>query len=232
MAPKLIIALDFDHVTDVFALVDELDPERCSLKVGSELFTLFGATLVRQLIAKGFHVFLDLKFHDIPNTLAKACMAAADLGVWMINVHASGGFHMMRAAVTALESYGADKPLLLAVTVLTSFGDDELPSIGIHTPLSEQVKKLASLAKAAGLDGVVSSAHEVKSIKEECGKSFIALTPGIRLSSSHLNDQYRIMTPQQALIEGSDYLVIGRPITQAEYPSAVLSEVYEQINGF
>lgn len=229
MAPKLIVALDFDQLNDVLTLVDKLDPKRCSLKVGSELFTLFGANLVRQLIAKGFHVFLDLKFHDIPNTVAKACKAAADLGVWMMNVHASGGFNMMHAAASALEPYGTDRPLLLAVTVLTSLDEDELPSVGIQLRLIEQVQKLALLAKAAGLDGVVSSAHEVNPIKAVCGKQFLALTPGIRLISSQHHDQNRIMTPRQALLEGSDYLVIGRPITQVTDPAAVLLDIYKQI---
>jgi orotidine-5'-phosphate decarboxylase len=222
MAPKLIIALDLNTIAEVFTLVAKLDPKRCSLKVGSELFTSFGAPLVRQLIAKDFHVFLDLKFHDIPNTVAKSCIAAADMGVWMMNVHASGGLDMMRAAKSALESYGTERPLLLAVTVLTSMDEKELPLIGLQTPLIDQVKKLALLAKSAGLDGVVSSALEVKAIKEECGKQFIALTPGIRLATSHHNDQNRIMTPKQALLQGSDYLVIGRPITQASNPAEVL----------
>lgn len=228
-APQLIIALDFDKVNNVFDLVDKLCPKQCSLKVGSELFALFGAPLVKQLIARGFHVFLDLKFHDIPNTVANACKAAADIGVWMMNVHASGGFKMMQAASKALEPYGADRPLLLAVTVLTSMSEEELPSIGVHSPLIKQVQQLALLAKSAGLDGVVCSAFEVNKIKEVCGKAFIALTPGIRLASSQYNDQQRVMTPKEALLQGSDYLVIGRPITQASDPAGVLAEIYEDI---
>jgi orotidine-5'-phosphate decarboxylase len=229
-APQLIIALDFDNVKDVFTLVDKLCPKQCSLKVGSELFTLFGASLVKQLIAKDFCVFLDLKFHDIPNTVANACKAAADLGVWMMNVHASGGFKMMQAASKALEPYGVNKPLLLAVTVLTSMSEEELPSIGIQAPLIKQVQQLALLAKSAGLDGVVCSAFEVKEIKAVCGEAFIALTPGIRLASSQHNDQQRIMTPKEALLQGSDYLVMGRPITQADNPAGVLAEIYKEIN--
>ena len=228
-APPLIIALDFNKVKDVFNLVDTLCPTQCSLKVGSELFTLFGAPLVKQLIARGFHVFLDLKFHDIPNTVANACKAAADIGVWMMNVHASGGFTMMQAAVNALESYGANKPLLLAVTVLTSMSEEELPNIGIQAPLIKQVQQLALLAKSAGLDGVVCSAFEATEIKAVCGNAFIALTPGIRLASSAHNDQQRIMTPKNAIAQGSDYLVIGRPITQASDPAAVLAEIYKNI---
>lgn len=229
MAPKLVVALDFNTLADVFKLVDELNPECCSLKVGSELFTSFGPTLVRQLIAKGFRVFLDLKFHDIPNTVANACKAAADLGVWMMNVHALGGFNMMKAAATAIEPYGKDKPLLLAVTVLTSFAEEELPSLGLQSTLKEQVKQLALLAHASGLDGVVSSAFEVPLIKKACGSDFIVLTPGIRLATSQADDQTRIMTPKQAILEGSDFLVIGRPITQALEPAKVLAEIYNQL---
>jgi orotidine-5'-phosphate decarboxylase len=225
MTSKLIVALDFDNLNSACALVDVIDPTTCALKVGSEMFTLFGAAFVKQLITKGFKVFLDLKFHDIPNTVANACKACADLGVWMLNVHASGGFAMMQAASKALESYQAEAPILIAVTVLTSFKEDELASIGIHLSLKEEVKALALLAQSAGLSGVVSSAHEVKSIKKHCGQAFITVTPGIRTCRSEQNDQQRTMTPAEALLQGSDYLVIGRPVTQSLNPAAVIAEI-------
>lgn len=225
MTPRLIVALDFDKQSDALNLVDKIEPTRCALKIGSELFTLFGTQFVKQLVDRQFKVFLDLKFHDIPNTVAKACKAGADLGVWMMNVHASGGLKMMRAAQSALEPYGATRPLLIAVTVLTSFNEAELGSIGVHLPLLNQVMNLASLAKEAGLDGVVSSAHEARAIKELCGKQFITVTPGIRLSNNTSDDQSRVMTPQHAINAGSDYLVVGRPITQSADPVSVINDI-------
>lgn len=230
MATQLIVALDFDIQSQAMALVDKLDPRLCCLKVGSELFTLAGASLIKQLTDRHFKVFLDLKFHDIPNTVAKACMACAELGVWMINVHASGGLTMMDAAVKALDSSGCDKPLLIAVTVLTSMSERDLVRIGINCSLAEQVKRLALLAKEAGLDGVVSSAHEVRAIKSLCGSSFIAVTPGIRLPTSPSDDQFRIMTPSQAAKEGSDYLVVGRPITRAANPMSIVHEILKDLS--
>lgn len=229
MSSQLIIALDFNCEQDALNLVEQLDPKSCVLKVGSELFTLLGTPFVRQLINKQFKVFLDLKFHDIPNTVAHACKVAADLGVWMVNVHASGGMKMMHAAKEAIESYGPNRPLLIAVTVLTSFDQSDLSALGITIPLMEQVKKLAFLAKESGLDGVVSSAHEVQSIKQQCGSQFITVTPGIRLSTDAKNDQTRIMTPREAIDAGSDYLVIGRPITQATNPAAVVAEIISSL---
>lgn len=229
MTAKLIVALDFDDQHAAFSLVDALDPKHCALKVGSELFTRFGTQFVKQLINKQFAVFLDLKFHDIPNTVAKSCKAGADLGVWMMNVHASGGTDMMQAAKTALEPYGKTKPLLIAVTVLTSFNAANLTQIGVQTPLMQQVTNLATLAYTAGLDGVVCSAHEVQAIKALCDSSFLAVTPGIRLPDNSLDDQSRVMTPQQAIQAGSDYLVVGRPITQAKDPSVVVSEILASI---
>ncbi|MBI2786306.1 MAG: orotidine-5'-phosphate decarboxylase, partial [Legionella longbeachae] len=228
MSSKLIVALDFNNELAVLNLVDKLDPKSCALKVGSELFTLFGTNFVKQLIAKQFKVFLDLKFHDIPNTVAKACKAGADLGVWMMNVHATGGLKMMEAARQAIESYGSSKPILIAVTVLTSFDQAQLTSIGINIPVIDQVKKLAILTRESGLDGVVSSAQEVKIIKQECGSQFITVTPGIRLASDAKNDQSRVMTPQQAISEGSDYLVVGRPITQSPHPEKVVDEILNE----
>lgn len=230
MKSKLIVALDFDTENDALHLVDSIDPQSCGLKVGSEMFTLFGTNFVKQLVSRQFKVFLDLKFHDIPNTVAQACKAAADLGVWMMNVHALGGFKMMKAACEALELYGEDRPVLIAVTVLTSFSESDLINIGIHKNVMEQVKMLARLAKSAGLNGVVSSAHEVKTIKSECGADFITVTPGIRLMSEAKDDQTRIMTPKQAISEGSDYLVIGRPITQTSSPSKVIKEILSDIS--
>ncbi|HEN5664800.1 TPA: orotidine-5'-phosphate decarboxylase, partial [Legionella pneumophila] len=223
MTPKLIVALDFDNQDNALQLVDKLDPDHCALKVGSELFTLLGPQFVKELVRREFKVFLDLKFHDIPNTVAKACHSAAELGVWMINVHAIGGLRMLQAAKESLKAYGQNRPLLIAVTVLTSFEEAELASVGISNSLPEQATHLAMLAREAGLDGVVSSAHEVKIIKQKCGENFITVTPGIRLPNNLKNDQSRIMTPQQAIREGSDFLVIGRPITQASNPYEVVS---------
>ncbi len=229
MLPKLIVALDFDSQDDALNLIDKLDPTHCALKVGSEMFTLFGPRFVKLLIDRKYKVFLDLKFHDIPNTVAKACKACAELGVWMINVHALGGFKMMKAAKDAIEEYGLTKPLLIAVTVLTSFKEEELTGLGINNSIEEQVMHLASLARDAGLDGVVSSAHEVKTIKQICGTEFLTVTPGIRLTNSSTDDQSRVMTPQQAVNEGSNFLVVGRPITRALNPDQVVSEILNEI---
>ncbi len=229
MTPKLIVALDFDNRNNALQLVDKLDPSHCALKVGSELFTLLGPQFVKELVRREFKVFLDLKFHDIPNTVAKACHSAAELGVWMINVHAIGGLKMLQAAKESLKSYGQNRPLLIAVTVLTSFEEGELASVGISNSLPEQAIHLAMLAREAGLDGVVSSAHEVKIIKQKCGKNFITVTPGIRLPNNLKDDQSRVMTPQQAIKEGSDFLVIGRPITQASNPVEVVSALLHDL---
>lgn len=230
MTSKLIVALDFNNQNEAFRLVDQLDTKDCALKVGSEMFTLLGASFVKQLVQRQFKVFLDLKFYDIPNTVARACSVAADMGVWMMNVHALGGMNMMMAAKKSLESYGNDAPILIAVTVLTSFKEGDLESIGIKKALIDEVTGLARLAREAGLDGVVSSAHEAKIIKQECGSEFITVTPGIRLAAGSQDDQSRIMTPIQAIDAGSDYLVIGRPITQSEAPSAVLAEILRDIS--
>ncbi|WP_392537070.1 orotidine-5'-phosphate decarboxylase [Legionella sp. 227] len=229
MTPKLIVALDFDNEHAALNLIEKLDPKSCALKVGSELFTLFGTDFVKQLVKRQFKVFLDLKFHDIPNTVANACKAGAELGVWMMNVHASGGVSMMQAARKAIDAYGTNRPLLIAVTVLTSFNQIELTSIGISTPIMEHVKKLAILTKESGLDGVVSSAQEVNVIKRACGDQFITVTPGIRLSNDANDDQSRVMTPKQAIKEGSDYLVVGRPITQSSNPELVVAEILKSI---
>lgn len=225
---KVIIALDYANESEAFNLVNQLDPTLSALKVGSEMFTLFGQDFVRELVQKGFKVFLDLKFHDIPNTVANACKAAAELGVWMINVHASGGLNMMKAAKEALSSL-QNPPLLIAVTVLTSMSEEELSFMGIKKGLEQQVKDLAFLAKQAHLDGVVCSAHEVPMIKDYCGKSFLTITPGIRLNEDKADDQVRIMTPKDAIALGADHLVIGRPITKAENPLAILKSINKLI---
>jgi len=226
---KICVALDFDNQQQALAFIDSIDPQSCRLKVGKEMFTYFGPDFVKTLVAKGFDVFLDLKFHDIPNTVAKAVAAAAELGVWMVNVHATGGEKMMRAAAASLASYGDKAPLLIAVTVLTSMEQSELPLIGVHAPLDEHVKRLASLAKDCGLDGVVCSAKEATSLKSLLGNDFKLVTPGIRPVGSAVGDQKRIMTPTQAVEAGSDYLVIGRPITQAEQPADVLNSINDSL---
>ena len=221
----VVVALDFDCQNKALALIDKLTPQSCKLKVGKEMFTRFGPAFVTQLVDKNFDVFLDLKFHDIPNTVAKAVQAAADLGVWMVNVHASGGSKMMSAAKQSLQSFGQDAPLLIAVTVLTSMDEQDLQGLGITVSPQEQVKLLAQLTKDSGLDGVVCSAQEAQSLKAQLGEEFKLVTPGIRPVGSDAGDQKRIVTPAQAMINGSDYLVIGRPITQAADPLAVLNDI-------
>lgn len=227
--PKIIVALDFDTAEETLNLVRQLKPEACRLKVGKELFTTAGPALVEQLADSGFDVFLDLKFHDIPNTVAAACKAAARLGVWMVNVHAMGGRKMMLAAREALEELG-ERPKLIAVTVLTSMGKDDLLEIGIDAEPQDAVLRLARLASSCGLDGVVCSAHEAALLKRELGQSFQLVTPGIRLANAAKDDQNRIMTPTEALRMGADYLVIGRPITRAEDPLGVLNEINNEIS--
>lgn len=227
----VIVALDYSDEKQALSFVDRIDPSTCQLKVGKEMFTLFGPQFVRALHGRGFKVFLDLKFHDIPNTTAKAVAAAAELGVWMVNVHASGGMRMMQAACEALQPYGKDKPLLIGVTVLTSMEQSDLNGVGLDIAPQEQVMRLASLTKEAGLDGVVCSAQEASLLKEALGKEFQLVTPGIRPVGSQQGDQRRIMTPSQALQAGSDYLVIGRPITQADDPAKVLANINQEIRA-
>ena len=222
---KVVVALDFDKKSDALTFVDKLQPHDCRLKVGKEMFTYFGPEFVKQLVDKGFDVFLDLKFHDIPNTVAKAVKAAAELGVWMVNVHASGGSEMMIKAKEALSSYGEKAPLLIAVTVLTSMGEEDLKGIGINKSPDEQVMVLAKLTKECGLDGVVCSAWEAKDLKSALGDQFKLITPGIRPAGASTDDQKRIMTPEQAVAAGVDYLVIGRPITKADNPHKILGEI-------
>ncbi len=226
---KVIVALDYDNQADALAFVDRIDPASCRLKVGKEMFTLFGPDFVRELHKRGFSVFLDLKFHDIPNTCSKAVRAAAELGVWMVNVHASGGERMMTASCEILEPYGKDRPLLIGVTVLTSMEQSDLAGIGLNVEPQEQVIRLATLTKNSGLDGVVCSAQESSLLKNKLGKEFKLITPGIRPAGSEQGDQRRIMTPVDAIQAGSDYLVIGRPITQATDPAAVLKSINDSL---
>ncbi|WP_159651687.1 orotidine-5'-phosphate decarboxylase [Vibrio atypicus] len=229
---KVIVALDYDNQADALAFVDRIDPSSCRLKVGKEMFTLFGPDFVKELHKRGFSVFLDLKFHDIPNTCSKAVRAAAELGVWMVNVHASGGERMMAASREILEPYGKDRPLLIGVTVLTSMEQSDLAGIGLDVAPQEQVIRLAALTKDSGLDGVVCSAQEATMLKKVLGKEFKLVTPGIRPAGSAVGDQKRIMTPSDAIYAGSDYLVIGRPITQAENPAQVLTAINQDLLHF
>ncbi|WP_318465950.1 orotidine-5'-phosphate decarboxylase [Photobacterium leiognathi] len=227
--PKVIVALDYDNQNEALAFVDRIEPGSCRLKVGKEMFTYFGPDFVRQLHDRGHSVFLDLKFHDIPNTCSKAVKAAADLGVWMVNVHASGGERMMTASREILEPYSKDRPLLIGVTVLTSMEASDLAGIGIKQEPQQQVLNLASLAKNSGLDGVVCSAQEASILKGNLGQNFKLVTPGIRPVGSEAGDQRRVMTPVEAIAAGSDYLVIGRPITQAADPALVLAEINKSL---
>ena len=227
MSARVIVALDYADREPLMAFVDQVTPEQCKLKIGKEVFTRFGPELVRELVERDFDVFLDLKFHDIPHTVARACEAAADLGVWMLNVHALGGSAMMRAARDVLS--GDDAPLLIAVTVLTSSGPQELAELGIQQTPAEMVQRLASMAYAAKLDGVVSSAREAGLIKQATDEGFLTVTPGIRPAGSETQDQKRIMTPSDAVENGADYLVIGRPVTQAPDPCRILLTINEEL---
>ena len=227
---KIIVALDFPTQDAAKQLYSKLDPDRCKVKVGKELFTSAGPDLVRDLVDSGFDVFLDLKFHDIPNTVAKACKAAAELGVWMMNVHALGGRAMMEAAREGLESK-SKRPLLIAVTILTSHSESQLQEIGLTDKIPDQVKRLAALAQSSGLDGVVCSPQEVGMLREMHDESFCLVTPGIRPQGSDKGDQNRIMTPRQAVELGASYLVIGRPITQAPDPMAALAAIENELSS-
>ena len=224
----LVVALDYPTIEQALIMADMLDPKLCRVKVGKELFTKAGPRILEELHRKGFEVFLDLKFHDIPNTTANAVAAAADLGVWMVNVHASGGRTMMEACMNKLAHYQA-RPLLIGVTVLTSMTQADLVEIGISASPAEHVIKLAGLAKSSGLDGVVCSAQEASVLKQTYGQSFCLVTPGIRPDFASKGDQQRIMTPSEALTAGSDYLVVGRPITQAEEPRFAMSRVLHEM---
>jgi orotidine-5'-phosphate decarboxylase len=221
--PKIIVALDYATADAALAFAARVTPDLCRLKVGKELFTVAGPALVQQLVERGFDVFLDLKFHDIPNTVAQAVRAAARLGVWMVNVHASGGRKMMSAAREALTDE-PHRPLLIAVTVLTSLDGADLAEIGLSEP-AVQVPLLAKLALDCDLDGVVCSAQEASILKRLCGANFTLVTPGIRPAGTAAGDQSRVMTPEAAVANGADYLVIGRPITQSADPIATLQAI-------
>lgn len=225
----ILVALDYPSQAAALAMAAKLDPKMCRLKVGKELYTRCGPPIIEALHKQGFDVFLDLKFHDIPNTTAQAVGVAAELGVWMVNVHASGGQRMMEACANKLSTFKS-APLLIGVTVLTSMDQSDLNGIGIsETPL-EHVLRLATLAKNSGLDGVVCSSHEVEPLKTDLGAEFKLVTPGIRPKFAELGDQRRVMTPAEAIKAGSDYLVIGRPITQAAEPIDALELILDELN--
>lgn len=228
--PKIIVALDYAEASKALQLVQRLDPDLCRLKVGKELFTAAGPALVELLVGKGYGIFLDLKFHDIPTTVAKACAAASRLGVWMLNVHASGGITMMQAARDGVAKSGKS-PKLIAVTVLTSMDQSTLNQVGVHGSLEDQVLRLARLAQQAGLDGVVCSAQEASALRTALGQDFCLVTPGIRPANISADDQSRIVTPAEALRLGAGYLVIGRPITQAPDPLLALQAIHQEISA-
>jgi len=224
--PRVIVALDYPAAGPALAAVEQLDPALCRLKVGKELFTAAGPELVRALAGRGYDVFLDLKYHDIPNTVAGACRAAAELGVWMVNVHAGGGPRMLAAARAVLPPGG---PLLIAVTVLTSMDAGELAAVGLPPDPDAQVGRLAALARDAGLDGVVCSPREASRLRRDCGRGFLLVTPGVRPAGAASDDQQRIMTPADAIRAGADYLVIGRPVTKSDNPRSTLLTLNSEI---
>lgn len=226
--PRIIVALDYADSGAALELVSGLDSNMCRLKVGKEMFTRFGPPFVEQLVTKGFDVFLDLKFHDIPNTVAAACAAVADLGVWMTNVHASGGRKMMATAKNRLQQM-QNPPLLVAVTILTSLGQQDIEEVGYQGTPAENVITLAQLADTSGMDGIVCSPLEAKEVRPLVSGDFCLVTPGVRPASSTQDDQTRVMTPKDALSSGSDYLVIGRPITQADDPMLALQNIQAEI---
>lgn len=227
MTNRIIIPLDMEY-TSAVSIADKLDPNICRLKVGNQLFTSSGPKILKTLHDKGFEIFLDLKFHDIPNTVYESVRSAANLGVWMINVHASGGSKMLDASKKALE--GFDKPpLLVGVTILTSISEEILTEIGFNN-LDKQVMRLTKLAQRSGLDGVVCAASDASKVKQTCGESFLTVTPGIRPKDADLNDQSRTSTPKEAIANGSDFLVIGRPITGSEDPTNALENIYKEVS--
>ena len=227
--PKIIVALDYATAAEALSLVQRLAPERCRVKVGLELYTAAGPDFVRVLTARGFSVFLDLKFHDIPNTVAQACRQVATLGAWMLTVHCHGGPNMLRAARAALEA--KHRPLLVGVTVLTSMDAPQLNAVGIGSDINAQVTRLATLAAESGLDGVVAAPTEAAALRERFPAPFRIITPGIRMASGVADDQRRFLTPAAAIQAGADYLVVGRPITRAPDPLAALSAIEHEIAG-
>lgn len=226
----IVVALDYPDQAAALRMAQQLDPKQCRVKVGKELFTSAGPAVVEQLQLLGFQVFLDLKFHDIPNTTSKAVAAAASMGVWMVNVHASGGRRMMEACREVLQQH-RHQPLLIAVTVLTSMSEDDMLELGYNGPIVDRVLALATLAQSSGMDGVVCSAQEVELLTQKLGREFTLVTPGIRPADSAGDDQRRTMTPHEALQAGSDYLVIGRPITQASDPAYAVSQILSEITA-
>ena len=228
ISSPVVVALDYPDQAQALAMADQLDPAKVRVKVGKEIFTRSGPAVVEALHGKGFEVFLDLKFHDIPNTVAGAVAAAADMGVWMVNVHAGGGQRMMEAAANAIANHRT-RPLLIAVTVLTSMDRTDLSQIGIVDEPKVQVRRLAELSKASGMDGVVSAAQEASLLKQACGQTFALVTPGIRPAGSDAGDQRRVLTPVQARDAGVDYMVIGRPITQSAEPTLVVDEILQSL---
>jgi len=228
MNSPVLVALDYPDKRSVLELVERLSPELCRLKVGKELFTRCGPDLVAALQSRGFEIFLDLKYHDIPNTVAGAVRAAAELGVWMVNVHASGGRRMMESAAEALQSYN-HKPILIAVTVLTSMSDEDLREMGYTESAEQRVSRLAALAQNSGMDGVVCSAREAKFLRVDRGEAFCLVTPGIRLAGDARGDQRRVVTPADAVAGGADYLVIGRSITAAADPLMALQQIHREL---
>ena len=229
-AARIIVALDFPTVQPAVEFVAKVSPALCKLKIGKELFTRAGPQLVEKLVKQGFDVFLDLKFHDIPNTVAAACRVASDLGIWMLNVHALGGREMMLAAKEAIDT-SSHQPFLIAVTILTSMNEVALREIGLTKSPKEHVLELALLAHHAGLDGVVCSAQEARLLREHIGPNFQLVTPGIRPANSAAADQKRVMTPAEAIAHGANYLVVGRPITQAKAPVEVLAQINQEVSG-
>ena len=220
----VIVALDFADEKQTLQFVRQLSPELCQIKIGKELFTATGRHLVEQLVNQGFKVFLDLKYHDIPNTVASACKIAAQMGVWMVDMHASGGQRMMEAAAEAVSQF-QQRPYIIGVTVLTSLTQTDLAQTGVDRSIDEQVMHLARLSQQSGLDGVVCSAQEAVILRDQLGKEFLLVTPGIRLNSKSEDDQRRIMTPKDALAAGSSYLVMGRPITRSADPVLLLQQI-------
>ncbi|MBT1449608.1 orotidine-5'-phosphate decarboxylase [Glaciecola sp. XM2] len=228
MSSPVVVALDYDNLDTAKSLVSQLSPEQCRVKVGKEMFTSFGPEWVRYLVGEGFDVFLDLKFHDIPNTVAKAVTAASKLGVWMVNVHASGGAKMIEAAKEAAQS-AHQVPLLTAVTVLTSMDEAQFKPVYDSSDIASKVMSLATLAQQAGADGVVCSAKEARLLRGAVADEFCLVTPGIRPQGSNVDDQKRVMTPQEAMNAGVNYMVIGRPITQSQNPAQVLHAINQSI---
>ena len=229
---RIIVALDFSSESEALGLLDRLDPARCRIKVGKELFTACGPQLLRSIHQRGFEIFLDLKFHDIPNTVAGAVRAAADMpGVWMLNVHASGGRAMLEAAAAAASSSAGRRPLVIGVTVLTSLDDGDLAELGVRNSAGEQALALARICREAGLDGVVCSAAEAALLRRELGPEFLLVTPGIRRPQDASGDQKRVVGPATAVAAGADYLVVGRPIARAEDPGLALQTFNAEIHG-